>query len=113
MLIISHGETVTVAAHLFLDLSASIRASAAFVVHYASITRWEQQRFAWTQPDARLALTPAHPTTTPPTSPGSDQRGATLALSGYLVNQVQWQFHQGFGKNLLETATNGDFDRSM
>ncbi|MGH3979783.1 MAG: histidine phosphatase family protein [Pseudonocardiaceae bacterium] len=52
VLIVGHGETVTAAAHLYLDLAAHLRASAAFAVHYASITRWEQQPLAWTQPDA-------------------------------------------------------------
>ena len=51
VLIVGHGETVTAAAHLFLDLAASLRASAAFAVHYASITRWEQQPLAWTRPE--------------------------------------------------------------
>jgi 2,3-bisphosphoglycerate-dependent phosphoglycerate mutase len=52
VLIVGHGETVTAAAHLFLDLAASVRASAAFAAHYASITRWEQQPLAWTRPGA-------------------------------------------------------------
>ncbi|MGH3519132.1 MAG: histidine phosphatase family protein [Haloechinothrix sp.] len=52
VLIVGHGETVTAAAHLFLDLAAGLRATIAFAVHYASITRWEQQPLAWTQPDA-------------------------------------------------------------
>jgi 2,3-bisphosphoglycerate-dependent phosphoglycerate mutase len=52
VLIIAHGETVTAAAHLFLNLTTSLRANAAFAVHYASITRWEQQPLAWTQPNA-------------------------------------------------------------
>lgn len=52
VLIVGHGETVTAAAHLFLDLAASLRASTAFAAHYASITRWEQQPLAWTQPSA-------------------------------------------------------------
>jgi len=52
VLLIGHGETVTAAAHLFLDLAAGLRASAAFAVHYASITRWEQQPLAWTRPEA-------------------------------------------------------------
>jgi len=51
VLIIGHGETVTAAAHLFLDLATDLRASAAFAVHYASITRWEQQPLAWTRPE--------------------------------------------------------------
>lgn len=51
VLIVGHGETVTAAAHLFLNLAAGLRASAAFAVHYASITRWEQQPLAWTRPD--------------------------------------------------------------
>lgn len=52
VLIIGHGETVTAAAHLFLGLTPSLRATAAFAVHYASITRWEQQPLAWTRPAA-------------------------------------------------------------
>ncbi|APU13094.1 MULTISPECIES: histidine phosphatase family protein [Actinoalloteichus] len=52
VLIIGHGETVTAAAHLFLNLAASLRANTAFAVHYASITRWEQQPLAWTRPEA-------------------------------------------------------------
>lgn len=52
VLIIGHGETVTAAAHLFLNLTPDLRASVAFAAHYASITRWEQQPLAWTQPDA-------------------------------------------------------------
>lgn len=52
VLIVGHGETVTAAAHLFLNLAAELRASVTFAVHYASITRWEQQPLAWTQPDA-------------------------------------------------------------
>jgi probable phosphoglycerate mutase len=65
VLVIGHGETVTAAAHLFLSLPASVRASAAFAVDYASITRWEQQPLAWTQPGAgwRWTLT-AHNDTT-------------------------------------------------
>ena len=51
VLIVGHGETVTAAAHLFLDLAAGLRASAAFAVHYASITRWEQQPLTWTRPE--------------------------------------------------------------
>ncbi|ORT53586.1 histidine phosphatase family protein [Frankia sp. KB5] len=50
VLIVGHGETVTAAAHHFLNLTAGFRASIAFAVHYASITRWEQQPLAWTQP---------------------------------------------------------------
>ncbi|MGH3721595.1 MAG: histidine phosphatase family protein [Pseudonocardiaceae bacterium] len=52
VLIVGHGETITAAAHLFFGLAAPHRASAAFAAHYASITRWEQQPLAWTQPDA-------------------------------------------------------------
>jgi probable phosphoglycerate mutase len=52
MLVIGHGETVTAAAHLFLSLPASARATAAFGSHYASITMWEQQPLSWTRPDA-------------------------------------------------------------
>jgi probable phosphoglycerate mutase len=52
VLIVGHGETVTATAHLFLNLAASLRASAAFAAHYASLTRREQQPLAWTQPDA-------------------------------------------------------------
>ncbi|MEU6645314.1 histidine phosphatase family protein [Saccharomonospora sp. NPDC046836] len=52
VLILGHGETVTAAAHFFLDLGAKTRATTAFAVHYASITRWEQQPLTWTQPDA-------------------------------------------------------------
>lgn len=52
VLIVGHGETVTAAAHHFLNLTAGLRASVAFAVHYASITRWEQQPLAWTQPGA-------------------------------------------------------------
>lgn len=52
VLVVGHGETVTAAAHLFLGLAADLRASAAFAVHYASITRWEQQPLAWTRPSA-------------------------------------------------------------
>lgn len=52
VLIVGHGETVTAATHLFLNLAVDIRASAAFASHYASITRWEQQPLAWTQPGA-------------------------------------------------------------
>lgn len=70
VLVIGHGETVTAAAHLFLGLPASARASAAFAAHYASITRWEQQPLAWTQPGAgwRWTLT-AHNDTTHLTQP--------------------------------------------
>ncbi|WP_165968518.1 histidine phosphatase family protein [Saccharopolyspora elongata] len=52
VLIVGHGETVTAATHLFLNRTASLRASTAFAMHYASITRWEQQPLAWTRPDA-------------------------------------------------------------
>jgi probable phosphoglycerate mutase len=52
VLVVGHGETVNAAAHLFLDLAAGLRVRAAFAVHYASITRWEQQPLAWTQPGA-------------------------------------------------------------
>lgn len=52
VLIVGHGETVTTAAHLFLGLAADTRASVAFTVHYASITRLEQQPLAWTRPEA-------------------------------------------------------------
>lgn len=52
ILVIGHGETITVAAHLFLELNVDARAQATFSVHYASITRWEQQPLAWTCPDA-------------------------------------------------------------
>ncbi len=52
ILIIGHGETITAAAHLFLNLDSRTRASSGFAAHYASITRWEQQPLAWTQPDA-------------------------------------------------------------
>lgn len=65
VLVIGHGETVTAAAHLFLGLPASAHASAAFAAHYASITRWEQQPLAWTQPGAgwRWTLTACNDTT--------------------------------------------------
>ena len=52
VLVIAHGETVTAAAHLFLNLPVQTRAFAAFAVHYASITTWEQQPLAWTQPES-------------------------------------------------------------
>ncbi|MGH3924710.1 MAG: histidine phosphatase family protein [Pseudonocardiaceae bacterium] len=52
VLIVGHGETVTTAAHLLLDLPAMTRARAAFAAHPASITVWQQQPLAWTQPDA-------------------------------------------------------------
>lgn len=52
LLVIGHGETITAAAHHFLHLDADQRATIAFAVHNASITRWEQQPLAWTLPDA-------------------------------------------------------------
>ena len=52
VLIVGHGETITAAAHVFLNLNARTRASAGFAAHYTSITRWEQQPLAWTQPNA-------------------------------------------------------------
>jgi len=52
ILVVGHGETVTAAAYFFLGLAADLRASVAFAVDYASITRWEQQPLAWTQPGA-------------------------------------------------------------
>jgi probable phosphoglycerate mutase len=51
ILIIGHGETVTATAHLLLGLPGALP-GAAFAVHYASITRWQQQPLAWTQPHA-------------------------------------------------------------
>lgn len=65
VLIIGHGETVAAAAHLFLGLPASARASAAFAADYASITRWEQQPLAWTRPGAgwRWTLTACNDST--------------------------------------------------
>ncbi|WP_190814521.1 histidine phosphatase family protein [Saccharopolyspora pogona] len=52
VLIVGHGETITAAAHHFLNLAASLRATAAFAANYASITRWEQQPLSWTRPGA-------------------------------------------------------------
>ncbi|MGH3067697.1 MAG: histidine phosphatase family protein [Streptosporangiaceae bacterium] len=64
VLVIGHGETVTAAAHLFLGLPASARGRAVFAADYASVTRWEQQPLAWTQPGAgwRWALTACNDT---------------------------------------------------
>ncbi|MGH3831316.1 MAG: histidine phosphatase family protein [Pseudonocardiaceae bacterium] len=83
VLVIGHGETVTAAAHLFLGLAADIQASAAFAVHYASITTWEHQPLSWTRPEAgwRWALLchndtahlPTHDTA-PCTCPGVTRR---------------------------------------
>jgi probable phosphoglycerate mutase len=52
VLVVGHGETVTTAAHLLLNLPAETRATATFAAHPASLTIWEQQPVAWTQPDA-------------------------------------------------------------
>lgn len=57
--VIGHGETITAAAHLLLDLPPETRARALFAAHNASITTWEQQPLSWTRPEAgfRWALT--------------------------------------------------------
>jgi probable phosphoglycerate mutase len=52
VLIVGHGETVTTAAHLMLDLPTTTRTRAAFAAHPASLTIWEQQPLAWTRPGA-------------------------------------------------------------
>lgn len=52
VLIVGHGETVTAAAHHFLDLGAEHRPTVGFAAHYASITRWEQQPLSATWPEA-------------------------------------------------------------
>lgn len=57
VLIVGHGETITAAAHLFLNLDAAVRAAAGFTAHYASITSWEQQPLAATFPDDRWRWT--------------------------------------------------------
>lgn len=64
ILVIGHGETITAAAHHFLALPAAARATTAFAADYASITRWEQQPLAWTQPGAgwRWTLTACNDT---------------------------------------------------
>lgn len=52
VLIVGHGETVTTAAHLMLDLPTTTRTKVAFAAHPASLTIWEQQPLGWTRPDA-------------------------------------------------------------
>lgn len=52
VLVVGHGETVTAAVHLFLDVAADLQARVAFAAHYGSITRWEQQPLSWSQPEA-------------------------------------------------------------
>jgi probable phosphoglycerate mutase len=52
ILVIGHGETADAAFHLFLRLPAASRAHAAFALHHAAVSVWEQQPLAWTRPDA-------------------------------------------------------------
>lgn len=68
--VIAHGETITAAAHLFLNLPTSARADVAFAAHNAALTIWEQQPLSWTRHDAgtRWALT-SHNDTAHLTSP--------------------------------------------
>ncbi|QIZ38543.1 histidine phosphatase family protein [Saccharopolyspora sp. ASAGF58] len=61
VLIVGHGETITAVAHHFLDLAASLRATAAFAANYASITRWEQTATLLDPPRNRMALDSTHP----------------------------------------------------
>ncbi|MBC7299448.1 histidine phosphatase family protein [Nocardia salmonicida] len=51
VLVIAHGETITAATYLFLNLSTATRATAAFAAHNGGITIWEKQPLAWTRPD--------------------------------------------------------------
>jgi probable phosphoglycerate mutase len=52
ILVIGHGETADAAFHLFLRLPAASRAHAAFALHHAAVSVWEQQPLAWTRPTA-------------------------------------------------------------
>jgi len=52
ILIVGHGETADAAFHLFLRLPAASRAHAAFALHHAAVSVWEQQPLAWTRPTA-------------------------------------------------------------
>jgi probable phosphoglycerate mutase len=60
VLVMAHGETITAAAYLFLNLPIETRARTAFAAHHAGITIWEQQPLAWTRPDAGRRWTLLH-----------------------------------------------------
>lgn len=78
--VIAHGETITAAAHLFLNLPTSARADVAFAADNAALTIWEQQPLSWTRHDAgtRWALT-SHNDTTHLTSPPQPRKKHTTA----------------------------------
>lgn len=78
--VIAHGETITAAAHLFLNLPTSARADVAFAADNAALTIWEQQPLSWTRHDAgtRWALT-SHNDTAHLTSPPQPRQKHTTA----------------------------------
>jgi len=54
ILAVGHGETITAAHHLFLDIEPGRILPLAFTVDQASITTWRQQPVSWLRPDDGL-----------------------------------------------------------
>jgi probable phosphoglycerate mutase len=50
ILVVAHGETVTAAHHLFLDIEPKQMLPLAFAVDQASLTTWRQQPVSWLRP---------------------------------------------------------------
>ncbi|MBT8225377.1 MAG: hypothetical protein HKP61_18885, partial [Dactylosporangium sp.] len=90
ILTIGHGETVTAAHHLFLDIEPGQMLPLAFTADQASITTWRQQPISWLRPDdgLRWALhrhnDVAH-LIAPPWAPGKVDAGDEHGLSPFGV----------------------------
>jgi probable phosphoglycerate mutase len=54
VVVVAHGETVTVAHHLFLHAGPDNTLPVAFAVDQASLTTWRQQPVSWLRPDDGL-----------------------------------------------------------